>query len=638
MTKNKLSAVALLVLMIPCISRGQVLFQDAVELRKLNPVFNIDSGYLEFSVEFHREAAEILKNYTDKSTYGDIEAAFTKNPFFRLPHIGAQSTDKIGGVSSFVSNIGGLDVTNFADGLARFMVKRAKEELSIVFFDQFNEELEKQKDLQKIFPSTYSILKTASSEIYNYQKFLPALREAFEFDLDEFLTNTYDWSVSGSEELTLLNELKKKVKLHNAIKLIFYTGRELDHGKHPGDILSEVSNQSEIDFDTLDVNLRSYFRVADLFSQSLRSNTDDRYWISKHEVEQFKDITFLRIYLGLLYQKCPDDLTFNIDGGSKKFSQILADFAKDLNEVQSFSKQFAGIAAQLDDGINKIASKGSEIKGSDYVSISKNLLSMVQLVMTTPCIRTIKPNHAVLEQLEFYADHASFLIANIQLRAYSAAVFEAYAILDKALENYADRTKVLQPLLKYGSFIASVATAETSEEVSEAIEAVALPAGSARIKREVAWNVSLNGYLGFFYGKENIPLSDGTDNTAKALGVFAPVGIAASHSFRLGKSNFSATLFGSLIDIGALAAYRLNDENLEVVPDIKLEHIVSPGGYFILGLPKLPISIGYGYQIGPRLREVKADSNVLVENQYDRWSAFIVVDIPLLNFYSKPRK
>lgn len=59
---------------------------------------------------------------------------------------------------------------------------------------------------------------------------------------------------------------------------------------------------------------------------------------------------------------------------------------------------------------------------------------------------------------------------------------------------------------------------------------------------------------------------------------------------------------------------------------------------FILGLPKIPISIGYGYQIGPRLREVTPTSNTVVENKYERWAGFIAIDIPLINFYSKPRK
>lgn len=618
----------------------QSAFNDAKEL--LPYAKALSSGKVEIIVDStnNNQLKSILSNYVGdgediSTTINDVD----ENPFIR---INGTIQDNPGFIATTVGQgfkyLGGLDVTNFADGLARFMVKRTKEELSVVFFEQFKDELNRQKDLQLLFPSTFSILQTASSEIYNYQKFLPALREAFEYDLDEFLTNTYDWSISSDSTLKLLNELKKKVKLHNAVKLIFYTGRELDHGKHPGDILSEIPEQSEINLEALDINLRSYFEVADLFSQSLRSNAEGRYWISKNDIVQFRDKKFIKIYLGLLYQKCPPDLSFIVGGAPKPFREILKDLANTLNNVEAFTKQFATAAAQLEDGINKIGNKSIEIKGSDYVAISIDLFGLVQHVISTPIIKTIKPGNEALSQLKFYSRHASFLFAYIQSRAYNAAVYEAYAILDSALVNYSGRGKVLQPFLKYGTFIASVSAAESSEEVSNAIEAVALPTGSARIKREVAWNVSLNGYMGFFYGTENIPLSTGAANKAKALGVFAPVGIAVSRGFHIGKSNFSASIFGSLIDIGALASYRLKDDELETVPEIKLENIVSPGAYFILGLPKIPISIGYGYQIGPRLREVTATSNTTVENKYERWAGFIAVDIPLINFYSKPRK
>ena len=277
----------------------QSAFNDAKEL--LPHAKTLPSGKLEIVVNPSNidQLKSILSNYVGDgdditSTINDVD----ENPFIR---INGTIQDDAGFIAARVGqglkNLGGLDVTNFADGLARFMVKRAKEELSVVFFEQFSNELKQQKDLQMLFPSTFSILQTASSEIYNYQKFLPALREAFEYDLDEFLTNTYDWSISSDSTLKLLKELKKEVKLHNTIKLIFYTGRELDHGKHPGNILAEIPEQAEIDLEALDVNLRSYFEVANLFSQSLRSNSEGRYWISKNEVEQLRDKKFIKIYI-----------------------------------------------------------------------------------------------------------------------------------------------------------------------------------------------------------------------------------------------------------------------------------------------------------------------------------------------------
>ncbi len=84
--------------------------------------------------------------------------------------------------------------TMMIDGMAKFLVKRTKEELSSVFFDDFEKLLNDQKDLQKFFPSTFTILHTAKDEIYSYQVYLPALQEAFKNDLDNLLANAYTWT------------------------------------------------------------------------------------------------------------------------------------------------------------------------------------------------------------------------------------------------------------------------------------------------------------------------------------------------------------------------------------------------------------------------------------------------------------
>ena len=625
----------------PFLSMGQIPYHDALLLRELNPV-NIN-GTLFFPLKdsMNKEAAKILKNYTNKSTYAGIEGTFSTNPFIRLPKDNSQSAQgNVKGISKkFISDLGGLDVTNLADGLARFMVKRMKEELNIMFFEEFNKQLDKQRDLQELFPSTWSILQTASKEIYSYQKFLPALREAFEYDLDEFLSNSYAWSINPNSDLPLLTELAGNPKLHNALKILFYSGAELDQGSHPGEILRTILSEDKIDFSKLHPKLKGALQVGNLFSQSLRSNNTDRYWISKAEAKQLAmDTTLLRIYFGLVYQQASkeDLLTVQISNG-KKFEDILKEVAKAISSAKDIVEEFNGNFENVETALKKVQAL-EEMKGSDYMELARVTFKMAEAVVTNK-VFPIEIESKEWEGSGFYINHASFLFANLESRAYSAAVYEAYAILNKVLEGSKNADKVLNPFLKYGSFMATVATAENSQEVADAIEAVALPTGSARIKREVAWNISLNSYLGGFYGKETIE-ANGESDKGSAAGVFAPVGIAFSRNFRICKANFSATLFGSIIDIGALASYRLDSENddIEAVPEIKLENIISPGAYLILGLPRIPISLGIGYQIGPQLREVSADSNVILENQYERIAGFIAVDIPLMNFYSRSRK
>src|SRR5204863_2622585 len=87
-------------------------------------------------------------------------------------------------ITSAFSSIGGLDVTNIADGLAKFLVKRTKEELSIAFFDRFKKIIDSAKDLKTLFPQTASLLDVIGDEVYNYQNYIQNLREAFKEDIE----------------------------------------------------------------------------------------------------------------------------------------------------------------------------------------------------------------------------------------------------------------------------------------------------------------------------------------------------------------------------------------------------------------------------------------------------------------------
>jgi hypothetical protein len=191
--------------------------------------------------------------------------------------------------------------------------------------------------------------------------------------------------------------------------------------------------------------------------------------------------------------------------------------------------------------------------------------------------------------------------------------------------------------------MATVAQAKNSEQVEDAIEAFALPTGSARIKRETLFNVALNDYCGLFYGGENIK---GLDNGYKSTyGITAPIGISISwgkqyavpfSSLKNRDGNWSSTFFISIIDIGAITAFRFQDDVTESVPTIELKDIISPGIFYSFGIPKSPLSVNLGYQIGPLLRKVTSTDNSY-QNSYSRISIAFVVDIPILNFYTKSK-
>ena len=240
------------------------------------------------------------------------------------------------------------------------------------------------------------------------------------------------------------------------------------------------------------------------------------------------------------------------------------------------------------------------------------------------------------------------LAIDVNRKDYSSAIVNTAYILKSVFRNSKD-SLTAQQIIKYGTFMALVAQAKNSDEVNNAIEAVALPAGSARVKRESKWNVALNAYCGVFWGSEKIK---GVDNGYSEInfthwnsyGITAPIGISVSrgHSFLFiptGKCGWASSIFVSLIDIGALAAYRFNNANDSVssAPKITLGDIFSLGVFYSIGIPKSPISINLGYQMGPLLRKVEKTFNTIQNEKYSRFSVSVCVDLPLLNIYNKSR-
>jgi hypothetical protein len=189
-----------------------------------------------------------------------------------------------------------------------------------------------------------------------------------------------------------------------------------------------------------------------------------------------------------------------------------------------------------------------------------------------------------------------------------------------------------QKILKYGFFMASVAEAETSDQVAAAIDAVVLPPGSSVVKKQSRWSAALNAYTGLAGGQER--LLDVGLNPSGFAAVAAPVGITVSKG--LGNAG-SLSLLVPVIDIGALVAFRFEDDQTDLLPKLAWSNIVAPGAYIAYGFfNNIPVSVGLGAQIGPNLRSINPALPTAAETAKGwRWGGFISVDIPLFNLYSR---
>lgn len=659
--------------------KSQTSFYDALKIR--NNFVDATTSPFTFKNDpaSINEICNLLRNYLPDSIRNKMSlnetqvlTQYLSNPFLKF-----QAANAIGGAgvsltsfSSAISSIGNLDVTNLADGFAKFLVERTKEELNIAFFEKFRDVIGKPeyKDVHTLFPQTYATLEVIGDRIYNYSAYINTLRESFEKDLQGLLTNLPKVINDGRyKDFFNSNPQLKAISL-SAI----YIGKSLKEKVHPGDIIADYDAAL---LDDVSKDVKGSVQTLQVFSNSLRSQNTDHYWIDFDSLKLLvNDPIVLKIYLGLIWQQS-GDIAFE-KTTLRKVLEFYPENETKFLEVVTYIKGFIKEADILRSDIQNVTGKDKDkLTFTDYYNYYNDALDMIEYATNITQLPVIKDNITLSPKFQNYiriARAGGDLALDISRRNYSSAIINTYSIYNFAFGGdslklkqlstdtaasseersmasslITDRAqikdgvieKVKKFLLQYGPFVAAVSQAENSDEVKQAIESVALPSGSSRIKRESKYNVALNAYVGLFGGHEFIK---GVDNGAaiNTFGIAAPIGVSFSvggikkNETKGGKS-WSALI--SLVDLGAVTAYRFtNDSTTDKLPTIQLKDIVSPGLFISYGLGKCPISINGGFQYGPLLRKVSADANT-TSNSYWRASLSVCVDIPVLNFYTKSR-
>ena len=634
------------------------------------------------------EAQDILAYYAGvENTTIAIQAAYKGNKHlqtFIAVRIAAGGQSNGNFVSSVLNNVGGLDVTNLALGATDFIIKRGKEELNIAFFKKFQDLISKPelRDLQTVFPATWRTLYLVGDDIYNYSRYLQTLQNAFKNDITQLPANLP--TIIDNHPLFFAAHPELEASLRSGL----YFATSLRDGVHPGEIIDQYDASLLDNFErtitpagiVTNPNYRTSVELIQLLSFSLRNQTTETntaYWIAPEMLRKLvANPIAAKYFLGLLYQYGKTrftQLSFKTSSGTFNVLENINNLADHEADIKEWFNYLSTLVIKTQ-SLNALV-KTYERQSSDsmkieqlytYFQASVDLLKYATRVTQLPGLQ----DPGLGQKFSVYfetADAAASLIVNANRAQYTAAVSDAVRIYDLVRNKYheatvkllkdalaakgitAEQKKILEAQLqkemavsgltknffRYGTFMATVADADSPKEVSDAIEAFALPAGSSRIKRESPFNVSLNAYAGLYAGYERISgLKADKDVKINSYGVTVPIGVAISTS----RSHWSYSAFLSLIDLGAVAAFRVKNDSVNEVPSIQLKDIFSPGLFFSLGLPKSPISLNLGAQVGPNLRKVTVAENDYSGSTYLRFSLSVLVDIPLLNFYTKTKE
>ncbi|MFN0215531.1 MAG: hypothetical protein ACKVT2_14840 [Saprospiraceae bacterium] len=630
---------------------AQTLLDDAKNLREIFNEGTKDSQnrpFLKRGISLSATQVDILKNYfsdtidisslsNDQFSDG-LEPAFKDNPFLRVEItdqdlLGITKLDKVqngqGGTSA-----SGFSVAGFADGLSRFLVKRTKQELSQAFFEDFKKTVKKDTLLGHFCPFTKQQILLVDQDVYQFKDYLEGLRESFIADMtampgsmESFLRDTAlcvkcDNKPEGKVMIDLLHLAQQMVNGEAPIDMIDYLAR-------PGSAIQSADMATE----PVLYDMAGGLRFLHLVSESLR-NTESADslmpWYTGREIrEMFKDPKLFRIYLGLLWQKSG---VVSFAGANRTETIQLRDILKKAAETDAILESWRNSIASFGEVTHSVqrairaGSNSPQTAADDFFRYAQSLNDLMQTVNQTGRILLNRQTDLIPQEYIFLMRQCNSLYFNIRQRNYTGAISNVIYCLNLLGKD----KKQIATMLKYANFVASIAEANSSEEVENAIELFALPPGSSRMKKQPKrFSVALNAFTGLAIGSERLT-GDGSVETKTFSAVAAPVGISCS--WGLGKAG-SLGFFVPLIDVGAVTAYRFDDKNTGSLPELTWGNILTPGLYGVWDLPgRIPLALGGGWQVGPNLRKVTQGLNE-IEKSGTRWGVFLAVDIPVTFFY-----
>ena len=368
-------------------------------------------------------------------------------------------------------------------------------------------------------------------------------------------------------------------------------------------------------------------------------------WITKKEFEALrKNKTQWNIFLGLLYQRLrtiEDAPNFSAEG----IALLATKFLGITNDMEIYRSDLR----------RKKAKTPELITFKDYYPFIRSTVDLFNTVITTPSLgdttATVSKKFA-LQNIPLISNEALSLYENIYVKEYGNAVLNSMELLklisNKKLGKKEARKsqRSINAVLTYGTFMANMINAQSSDQVKNILKSATLPPGSSRIKRETVSSFTINSYLGAAVGRDRLlGVPDNLDLKQDAFGasLSVPIGFTYSFSPNIIKNNSSFSIHVPLIDLGAITAYRQNPDNpnysIDDLPDFSWQNLFSPGAFVVYNFANSPFSLGVGGQYGPQLRQITPTGGEAINvNSWRFPMAFFTIDVPFFNLHTGARK
>jgi hypothetical protein len=655
------------------------------------PVYNLydcKSGELvEKEIEDSKLAEKLKEHYTVKDN--DIKNKLQPGPDKVLSDLFVEGQNSDTATSSKqliafanskldVSEINGGISDNIINGFVNFLITAAKKEIKLSFFDQLKSlfDNEKYPELKTLFPETYSYI--SGLDDIDLNEAFTALQTPIKTDLKNVLSNVkgllslekYRTLIKSDEKLKPLVLLTGVLDVFNQLVIIkernitavvdhMFQDKiylDADYIMKPVEVFNSVS--------TLSKNF-SYLPSIVFKSKELSDS-----WIDIETFNSYgKDETFRKLFkfylqkniYGTTFPQAPtvsnDDITLY-----KKTINALRELGAAWSSYTASKNLVAADPGDKTVGSNANKAVVDEKSLSQVLTGFRNLISVTSSFMETnnaAGYSALKPGFELATAITGSSAKIAGFISN---ENYPLAVLEVSRLvweqLNKRHEQLAQAKKnakgkekedvktqlsalddfniygTKEKLLRYGLFLANIATADNSDEVSKAIETFALPPGSSRVKKINKVTLGLNAYVGYSYSFNNLDKYPYLKKRESA--VTAPLGLDLS--FGLGrKVKWYMGVGATILDVGAIFSYKVKNDST-TVSDINFANIFSPGIKGHLGFPlfkngwNIPITLSGGYQWGPRIKAVDNLKVSTLPELVGRWQLCLAIDIPIMHF------
>lgn len=524
------------------------------------------------------------------------------------------------------------DATEAIDALAKFAVKRFKEELMIAYLDSLKLTLTSSKEMRILLPSIHRVVQ--EQDFFNYPVFLQSLRESGANDINDFPFNMKEY-IKDKKNIITNNDAMVYPILMSSCDLVESLRKYLP----AAETIERLSIEDYI-IDGTDA-YSNIVRGFGAFSRTLHAEESSRTasgWAKTDNISYILTHKHAFNFWMILLLKLEKENLKNVTIGSQNLYDYLN---QDISKKKSVANDVKELLYQVN-VVSSIAKKWADAEDSSkFMLHSEFIVSMTDLLGAgVEIFRKDTNNLRNATNIDKYLKiirTVGKLESSIRQKEYGVAISNVVELVSRI--EILDGSKSpawAKHFSEYANFLATLIKAEDGDELEAVLENAALPVQSYRLKRKKgAFNMTINMYPGAAIGSEFFVEEVKDDNEIKGGFLIAPT-VPVGVGFNWGVCNgHSFSVFFPIIDIGAVAALRIQN-NVSKLPELKWDNVLSPGFQLQWGMKNSPLAIGIGGQFGPALRKVTPDPKnptAIIKDKNFRVALTMTVDVPVFSFF-----